>query len=257
MSTTLENLSLESNNILNGPDVRSSQCFGPRVDQFLKQTFPRLFAEQVIRNPNRTAVVSDDAQLTYAQLNTKANQLARALRNRGVGRESLVGICIDRSLDMVVGILGILKAGAAYLPLDPDYPAERLAWLLNDSNVSLVLTKIELAPKVAAAKVGVPLLDVAGADLVENSVHDLDDLAQPNDLAYVIYTSGSTGDPKGVMIEHANLANYLLSLQRELNLDHNDRYLHTASISFSSSRRQLLLPLSQGATVVIATSELD
>ena len=255
MSTTLENLSLESNSISNGPEVRSSQCFGPRVDQFLKQTFPQLFAEQVIRNPNRTAIVSGDAQLTYAQLNAKANQLARALCNRGVGRESLVGICIDRSLDMAVGILGILKAGAAYLPLDPDYPTERLAWLLNDSNVPLVLTKIELAPKVAAAKVGVPLLDVESADLAENSAQDLDDLPQPNDLAYVIYTSGSTGDPKGVMIEHANLANYLLALQHKLKLAGNDRYLHTASISFSSSRRQLLLPLSQGATVVVATSE--
>ncbi|HEX9628560.1 MAG TPA: amino acid adenylation domain-containing protein, partial [Pyrinomonadaceae bacterium] len=156
---------------------------------------------------------------------------------------------------MAVGILGILKADAAYLPLDPDYPEERLAWLLNDSNVSLVLTKISLAPKVAAAKAGVALLDVKSADLTENSAGDLDDLPQPNDLAYVIYTSGSTGEPKGVMIEHANLANYLLALQLELELDHNDRYLHTASISFSSSRRQLLLPLSQGATVVIATSE--
>ena len=255
MSTVVENLSLDSNSIAAGPDLGSSQCFGSREDQFLTETFPRLFEAQVARDPVQVAVVSEDAQLTYGELNARANQLARALRNRGVGRESLVGICIDRSLDMAVGILGILKAGAAYLPLDPDYPEERLAWLLNDSNVSLVLTKISLAPKVAAAKAGVALLDVESADLTENSAGNLDDLPQPNDLAYVIYTSGSTGEPKGVMIEHTNLANYLLALQLELELDHNDRYLHTASISFSSSRRQLLLPLSQGATVVIATSE--
>ena len=255
MSTVVENLSLDSNSIATGPDLGSSQCFGPRVDQFLTQTFPRLFEAQVACDPAQVAVVSEAAQLTYGELNARANQLARVLRNRGVGRESLVGICIDRSLDMAIGILGILKAGAAYLPLDPDYPAERLAWLLNDSNVSLVLTKIGLAPKVAAAKAGVALLDVESTDLTGNSAGNLDDLPQPNDLAYVIYTSGSTGEPKGVMIEHANLANYLLALQLELELDHNDRYLHTASISFSSSRRQLLLPLSQGATVVIATSE--
>ena len=255
MSTILENLSLESDCITTGHELRWSHCVGPRADEFLNQTFPQLFEEQVRRQPMRVAVVSEDAQLTYGELNAKANQLARALRNRGVGRESLVGICIDRSLVMAVGILGILKAGAAYLPLDPDYPTERLRWLLTDSKVSLVLTKPDLAPKVAAAKSGVALCDVTSADLIEHSAENLDDQPEPNDLAYVIYTSGSTGDPKGAMIEHANLANYLLALQLELKLDESDRYLHTASISFSSSRRQLLLPLSQGAAVVIATSE--
>jgi amino acid adenylation domain-containing protein len=255
MSTVVENLSFESSTITTGRDVHRSQCFGPRVDQFLKQTFPRLFAEQVNRDPSQVAVVSEDAQLTYGELNAQANQLARALRNRGVGRESLVGICIDRSLDMAIGILAILKAGAAYLPLDPDYPAERLAWLLNDSAVSLVVTKTSLAARLSTSKTSLVLLDADSADITENSAENLDDRPGPTDLAYVIYTSGSTGDPKGVMIEHASLANYLLALQLELKLDHNDRYLHTASISFSSSRRQLLLPLSQGATVFIATSE--
>lgn len=255
MSTTIENLGLESHSNIAGPFVSSSECFGPRVDQFLRQTFPRLFEEQVTRDPAQVAVVSDDAQLTYGELNAKANQLARELRDCGVGRESLVGICIDRSLDMAVGILGILKAGAAYVPLDPDYPEGRLAWLLNDSAVSLVVTKTSLASRLSVSKAGVVLLDRDSSDINKNSTANLDDQPEPNDLAYVIYTSGSTGDPKGVMIEHANLANYLLALQLELSVDHDDRYLHTASISFSSSRRQLLLPLSQGATVVIATSE--
>jgi amino acid adenylation domain-containing protein len=255
MSTTIENLSLESNPIASGSIARSSHCSGPRMDQFLKQTFPQLFAEQVRRNPGQIAVVSEAAQLTYGELDAKANQLARVLRNRGVGRESLVGICIDRSLDMAVGILGILKAGAAYLPLDPDYPAERLAWLLNDSKVSLVVTKTGLDARLSTTAASLVLLDADSAEIARNSTTDLDDQAEPSDLAYVIYTSGSTGDPKGVMIEHGNLANYLLALQFELHLDHTDRYLHTASISFSSSRRQLLLPLSLGATVVIASSE--
>jgi amino acid adenylation domain-containing protein len=255
MSTTIENLSLECNTIVSGPVARSSQCFGPRIDQFLKQTFPQLFAEQVKRNPTQVAAVSEAAQLTYGELNAKANQLARVLRNRGVGRESLVGICIDRSLDMAIGILGILKAGAAYLPLDPDYPAERLAWLLSDSKVSLVVTKTGIDTRLSTTKASLVLLDADNAEIAGASSANLDDQAEPNDLAYVIYTSGSTGDPKGVLIEHANLANYLLALQFELQLDHSDRYLHTASISFSSSRRQLLLPLSLGATVVIATAE--
>jgi amino acid adenylation domain-containing protein len=255
MSTVVENLSLGSNSVATERDMRLSECFGPRVDQFLSQTFPHLFEAQVMRAPAQVAVVSEDAQLTYGELNARANQVARALRNRGVGRESLVGICIDRSLDMAVGILGILKSGAAYLPLDPDYPAERLAWLLNDSGVSLVVTKTRLSTQLAASNASVVLLDADGADIFANSAENLDSPAGPGDLAYIIYTSGSTGDPKGVMIEHANLANYLLALQDELKLGANDRYLHTASISFSSSRRQLLLPLSQGATVVIASSE--
>lgn len=255
MSTTIENLGLESNSIVTGLVARSSQCFGPRIDQFLKQTFPRLFEEQVRRDPTRVAVVAEEAQLTYGELNAKANQLARLLRNRGVGRESLVGICIDRSLDMAIGILGILKAGAAYLPLDPDYPEERLAWLLNDSKVSLVVTKTGLDIRLATTTASLVLLDGDCATIAGNSSEDLEGQAEPGDLAYVIYTSGSTGDPKGVMIEHANLANYLLALQFELQLNEGDRYLHTASISFSSSRRQLLLPLSLGATVVIATAE--
>ncbi len=255
MSTTIENLSLESHSIITGAEVRSSQCFGPRVDWFLKQTFPRLFEDQVKHHSAQVAVVSEDAQLTYGELNAQANQLARALRNRGVGRESLVGICVDRSPDLAVGILGILKAGAAYLPLDPDYPEERLAWLLNDSKVSLVVTKKGVDARLSTATASLVSLDGDESEIAGHSAENLDDQPEPNDLAYVIYTSGSTGDPKGVMIEHANLANYLLALQLELQLDQTDRYLHTASISFSSSRRQLLLPLSQGATVVIATSE--
>jgi amino acid adenylation domain-containing protein len=255
MSTTIENLSLESNTFVTGPVTRSSQCFGPQIDQFLQQTFARLFAEQVRRDPNHIAVVSETTQLSYGELNAKANQVARLLRDRGVGRESLVGICIDRSLDMAIGILGILKAGAAYLPLDPDYPEDRLAWLLNDSQVSLVVTKTGLDARLASTTARLVLLDADGAEIAGHLTTDLADQAKPSDLAYLIYTSGSTGDPKGVMIEHANLANYLLALQFELQLDQNDRYLHTASISFSSSRRQLLLPLSVGATVVIATAE--
>src|SRR5207253_1036550 len=162
-----------------------------------------------------------------------------------VGRESLVGICIDRSPEMAVGIIGIMKAGAAYLPLDPDYPKERLAFMLDDAQPALVLTKAEL--KIDLSKqIRTVLLDQDWPLISEGSVENLSERPAPEDLAYVIYTSGSTGKPKGVMIEHGNLANYLLALDRELQISSDDLYLHTASIAFSSSRRQLLLPLSQG-----------
>ncbi len=254
MSTAVEKLELEST-IVNQSDIRLSQSIGPRVARFLEQTFPRLFAEQVKKNPTQIAVISEDGQLTYAELNERANQLARQLRMRGLGRESLVGICIDRSLDMALGIVGILQAGAAYLPLDPDYPADRLAWLLKDSNVTTVVTKENLTGRLSGSVANILLLDNDYREFADQVGEELNYQPEPSDLTYVIYTSGSTGNPKGVMIEHANLANYLLALQQEFGLDGSDRYLHTASISFSSSRRQLLLPLSQGASVVIANSE--
>ena len=121
-----------------------AQLRGVRMERFTERPFPRLFEDQVARDPSKVAVSCENEELTFGELNTRANQLARYLRALGVGRESLVGICIDRTLDMAVGILGILKAGAAYLPLDPDYPRERLAFMLDDARPSVVLTKSAL-----------------------------------------------------------------------------------------------------------------
>ncbi len=231
-----------------------SECFGAKFDLFSSCTWPKLFEDQVASQPERTAVVSSDASLTYAELNSRANQLARYLRARGVGAETIVGICIERSLDMAIGILGILKCGAAYLPLDPDYPAARLAFMTYDSSLSLVLTTANLATHLSDS-VQLILLDSERDGIAEQSDANLTDGPNPDGLAYVIYTSGSTSEPKGVMINHGSLANYVQALQLELGITESDRYLHTASIAFSSSRRQLLLPLSRGAAVVIASSE--
>src|SRR5712692_9331822 len=228
---------------------------GARMDHFTERPFSRLFEEQVSSAPHQPAVIYENGTLTFAELNARANQLARYLQSLGAGAESLVGICVERSLDMAVGILGILKSGAAYLPLDPEYPQERLAFMLDDARPSLVLTKSKLADLVAGKAARAVLLDSDRARISEQDGTNLSDVPHPDDLAYVIYTSGSTGKPKGVMITHGNLANYLLALDHELQITRDDLYLHTASIAFSSSRRQLMLPLSQGATVVIATSE--
>jgi amino acid adenylation domain-containing protein len=233
----------------------SARFLGPRISSFTEQALPRLFEEQAAQAADGIAVICDSDQLTFAELNARANQLARHLRGLGVGRESLVGICIDRSLDMVIGILGILKSGGAYLPLDPDYPQERLAFMLNDARPSLVLAKSTLTDQLPQSYTRVLLLDREWPAIAENADTNLPETLRPDDLAYVIYTSGSTGEPKGVMIEHGNLANYLLALNHELRITGDDVYLHTASIAFSSSRRQLMLPLSQGAAVVIATSD--
>ncbi|MBC8030241.1 MAG: amino acid adenylation domain-containing protein [Pyrinomonadaceae bacterium] len=254
MSTIVESHSLEVPSLSANVGEPLSECFGLEIDHFPTNTFPRLFEEQAARGPKRPAVVCGNDRLSYAELNSRANQLARYLGARGVGAETLVGICIERSLDMAVGILGILKSGAAYLPLDPDYPAERLTWMVSDSAVSLVVTTANLAAQLPASSQLV-LLDSERAQISEEAETNLTDGPEPLDLAYVIYTSGSTGQPKGVMINHGSLANYVRALQLELGISESDRYLHTASIAFSSSRRQLLLPLSRGATVVIASSE--
>ncbi|MDX6577743.1 MAG: hypothetical protein QOE96_3696 [Blastocatellia bacterium] len=255
----VEKPSLESGAFAELPDrERWARSHGVQMNHFSERAFPALFEDQVAKTADKIAVTCEDDRLTFGELNARANQLARHLCGLGVGRESLVGICIDRSLEMAVGILGILKAGAAYLPLDPDYPQERLAFMLDDARPALVLAKSKLLaqlPQSAQRDRRVLLLDNDWPAIAGNADDNLPETLRANDLAYVIYTSGSTGAPKGVMIEHGNLANYLLALNYELEITGDDLYLHTASIAFSSSRRQLLLPLSQGATVVIATSD--
>ncbi len=250
----IENRNLES--LVDGVTLPPrAHLRGARMDHFAAQPFPRLFEDEVSRAPEKAAVAYEDETLTFAELNARANQLARHLQSLGAGAETLIGICVERSLDMAIGILGILKASAAYLPLDPEYPRERLAFMLGDARPALVVTNSKLADLILGNANRVVLLDTDSGEIEKQSDTDLAEAPRPDDLAYVIYTSGSTGKPKGVMITHGNLANYLLALDHELQITSDDSYLHTASIAFSSSRRQLMLPLSQGATVVIATSE--
>ena len=267
---TIETSSLAPKNISDVLSPSPAQLRGPRMAHFAERPFPRLFEDQATKEPDKTAVFCDRETLTFGELNARANKLARHLRSLGVGRESLVGICIDRSLEMAIGILGILKAGGAYLPLDPEYPTERLDLMLADAQPTLLLTRSSLEkrlPRKSQSQDHPPILLGEGNErrivlfdhdwptISRESSENLSDGPSADDLAYVIYTSGSTGRPKGAMITHGNLANYLLALNHELKIGRDDLYLHTASIAFSSSRRQLMLPLSQGAAVVIANSE--
>jgi amino acid adenylation domain-containing protein len=165
------------------------------------KTIVQLFEDQVRESPSAVAIVFEDEQLTYQQLNERANQLAGYLRSKGVGIERLLPICIERSIEMIVGILGILKAGAAYVPIDPEYPQERISYMLQDTGATLVLTSngtSAMLPQVA----GVEMIDINTAELTQEPTGNLQVSISPGNLAYVIYTSGSTGKPKGVPVEH-------------------------------------------------------
>src|SRR2546421_9787278 len=168
-----------------------------------------LFEAQVQQRPDALAVVWEGKQLSYKQLNQRANQLAHYLQRQGVGPEVRVGLRMERSLEMVVGLLGILKAGGAYVPLDPAYPQERLAFMLADAQVPVLLTQQSLVADLADQEVKVSCMDKGWEDLAKESKENLANTVTPDNLAYVIYTSGSTGRPKGAMILHRGLVNYL------------------------------------------------
>jgi amino acid adenylation domain-containing protein len=212
----------------------------------------QLFEEQVERTPEAVAVIFGDQQLTYQELNRQANQLAHYLRKLGIRPELLVGICMERSLEMVVGLLGILKAGGAYVPLDPQYPKQRLAFLLEDTQVSVLLTQQRLVtylPEHAAKVVRLDMEDKAiRTESIENPVSE----ATADTLAYVIYTSGSTGEPKGVMISHRGICNRLLWGQEAYGLTDSDRVLHAFSLSFDFATWEIFTSLVAGAQLIIA-----
>ncbi|HEX4945432.1 MAG TPA: amino acid adenylation domain-containing protein [Blastocatellia bacterium] len=206
--------------------------------------------------PHHPAVIAREGQLTYAELNAQANQLAHYLRTHGAGPETLIPICVDRSEAMAIGILGILKAGAAFVPIDPAYPPERIAFMLADTNARFIVTQMPFLAPLQNATAQVIALDRDRAVLAQQSTANPAVVCDGHHLSYIIYTSGSTGKPKGTMMTQTNLSHYVLALQAELQLKPQDRYLHLASLAFSSARRHLLLPLAHGATVVIADEEL-
>ncbi len=213
----------------------------------------QLFEEQAARTPEKLAVVCQGRELTYGELNARANQLAANLRSKGIVPNTLVGISAERSIEMVIGILGVLKAGGAYVPFDPAYPQERLSLMIADSQPTIFLTQSHLVAYLPRRQSPTLLLDAISYTASEGSKENPGPRCSASDLAYVIYTSGSTGKPKGVMLTQGNLGHYVSSMRSATGIRSSDVYLHTASISFSSSVRQLLLPLSVGASVVIAT----
>ena len=220
--------------------------------------FPRdrclheLIEEQVERAPDAVALAFEDMQLTYRQLNESANQLARHLQGLGVGPDTLVGICVERSLEMVVGLLGILKAGGAFVPLDPEYPKERLAFMLEDAGSPVLLTQAHLTASLPALHSRIVRLDADWPLIAEESADHVASFARAEHLAYMIYTSGSTGRPKGAMNTHVAIVNRLLWMQDTYRLTPSDRVLQKTPFSFDVSVWEFFWPLLTGATLVVA-----
>ncbi|NBF11896.1 non-ribosomal peptide synthetase [Pseudomonas sp. Fl4BN1] len=224
------------------------------VDYPLEQTLHGLFEAQVLRSPEALALQAGELQLSYRQLNQRANQLAGHLRQLGVGPDTRVAICVERGLPMVVGLLAILKAGGAYVPIDPAYPAERIGYMLQDSAPLAVLA--EGATRALLGPVSAPLVDLDQLAWSERPVANLQcPELSPSHLAYVIYTSGSTGQPKGVMNEHRAVVNRLLWMQEQYRLTAEDAVLQKTPFSFDVSVWEFFWPLFTGARLVMARPE--
>ncbi len=219
-----------------------------------------LIEEQAQRTPNNLAVVFEDQQLSYSELNSRANQLANHLRTLGVGPNILVALCIDRSLEMIIGILGILKAGGVYVPLDPTYPRERLNFILEDTGAQVLLTRQQIGKKLFGSQSSVTqelrvlYLDADWENVAKRSESLQVSDVRPQDLVYVIYTSGSTGTPKGVVVTHQNLV-CSDSSRTDFYTEPVDRFLLLSSIAFDSSVVGIFWTLTQGGTLVLIDEE--
>jgi amino acid adenylation domain-containing protein len=211
-----------------------------------------LFEAQVERDPEATAVVFEGKSLSYGELNERANQLGWYLRQQGIGPESRVGICLERSLDMVVSLLAVLKAGAAYVPLDAEYPAERLAFMAEDAGVSALISKSTLLEGLPVAKSRLLCLEAEAEAIGQHSNSNLPHETRADNLAYIIYTSGSTGKPKGAMNTQGGLCNRLMWMQRMYRLEAEDRVLQKTPFSFDVSVWEFFWPLLWGARLVMA-----
>ena len=223
--------------------------------EFAFQCFHQLFEARVRQNSEAVAIICHEQQLTYGELNARANQLARYLQTLDVTPQSLVGLCIERSPEMVIALLAILKAGAAYVPLDISNPAERLAFMLEDAQVKVLVTQTSLRSKLPSQIEQTVCLDRDWHLISQHPQDNLNLNLDSSNLAHIVYTSGSTGKPKGVMLSHGNLSHYARSLSKIWNITPADVYLHRGSIALIVSARQLLMPLTQGATAVIVTAE--
>src|SRR5207245_4591117 len=218
-------------------------------------TLPQLFAAQAAATPDAVAVVFAGEQLSYGELDARANQLAHHLRALGVGAGSVVGVCLERSPALVVALIGILKAGGGYLPLDPGYPRERLSFMLADAGAALLLTQSGLRDRVDAPSVRRLELDREAAAIAAQPRGAPASAVGPHNLAYVIYTSGSTGTPKGVAVTHGGLSNVLLAMQEQVLLDRHDRLMAVTTIGFDIAALELFLLLINGAGLAIAARE--
>jgi amino acid adenylation domain-containing protein len=214
-----------------------------------------MFEKQVEHHPDSIALTFEGQQISYAELNGRANQLAHYLRQHGVGPEVLVGLCFDRSFEMIIGILGILKAGGAFLPLDPYYPKERLAYMIEDSGVRILLTQQDLKDKIATDSSDIICLDENWLSISREPQINLYNLNNLDNLAYVIYTSGSTGRPKGTLLRHQGMCNLSAAEIHAFNVGLGSRVLQFSSLSFDAAVWEIFMALLSGATLCLADRE--
>ena len=223
----------------------------------LAQTsLPRLIEDQVARTPNAVALVFEEQELTYRDLNSRVNRLAHHLQTLGVGPEVMVGLCVERSMDMIVGLLAILKAGGVYVPMDPAYPRERLAFLIDDTRMPILLTQQHLLTQFPEQKLHLVCLDTDEELIAQQSQENVVSEATGEQSAYVIYTSGSTGHPKGVLVSHGVLATHCQIMIDAFDLQADDRVLQFSAITFDPSLEQILATLLAGARIVVRGPEV-
>jgi amino acid adenylation domain-containing protein len=222
----------------------------------VNQPINRLFEQQAAETPDAIAVEHNDRSLTYSELNSRANQLAHHLKKLGVGPERLVGICVERSIEMLVAVMATLKAGGAYVPLDPTYPEGRLDFMLRDSSVQVLISQDHLLDGLPDYDGAIVSFDRDAALIESCESHNLSDSATAANLAYIIYTSGSTGNPKGTMIEHGSLMSFTNAAVSEYGILATDRVLQFASLNFDTSAEEIFPGLVTGATIVLRTDSM-
>src|SRR3990167_4760403 len=229
-----------------------------------EKTINDLFEEQVARTPDAIAIVFEDKRLSYQELNTRSNQLARLIRKeyervavKQFKADTLIGICVERSVEMLIGILGILKAGGAYVPIDPEYPEERVQFILEDTGSRLILKQSHLLAGLDEVNSKVTRLLLDQEPYSQEEQTNLSTRIQSKDLAYVIYTSGTTGKPKGVMVEHISLFNHMFWMKEAFKMNKDDVILQRTSISFDASIWELFLPLIMGIPSILCPAAVQ
>lgn len=216
------------------------------------KSLSRLFAEQVEKNPDKIALVYQNQELTYRELDQKANSLARLLQAKGVKKDTIVGLMVKRSFEMIIGMLGVLKAGGAYLPLDPGYPEARIVYMLEDSNAKILMTQSGLE---SGLKFQIDKIYLDDPESYAGDISNPEETGGPHDLAYVIYTSGSTGNPKGVMVEQKGVNNLIHTISNRLNLTPSETVISITTFSFDIFVVETIVALVKGLTVVIANED--
>ncbi|HWT66596.1 MAG TPA: AMP-binding protein, partial [Terracidiphilus sp.] len=226
-----------------------------RPDLPIDRDLASFIEAQVAASPDAVAIRMGQRALTFRELNEQSNRLAHYLRQQHVGPGKIVGVLIDRSVEMVVCLLGILKSGGVYLPLDPKFPKDRLAFMIADAEASVLLTQLSYREELPATNATIVALEDFNTLLAASPIENPQPVNNPRDIAYVIYTSGSTGNPKGVMIPRRALANFLLSMAEEPGMTAQDKLLAVTTISFDISFLEMLLPLITGAQIVVVQRE--